>query len=169
MKRGAWIVSGLAALVVAGLSVAGFSLMHPGKAGQSGQDITLASCRPHNLKRVEACWGRDESFQECRLYYAATGVPDPAFCRDFSATYNDNGAPAGCTLDSPSGWVDVNCKDYSLDEWAHCHACKTQTPEAVHGYVYAYNATCTRAIEQVTCNFDSHQAGSLLKKSRPKP
>jgi len=134
-------------------------------SGGLGDDheITLAHCRPRNLTTVDACWGFDASFQECRFYYAATGVPDAAFCNSLVSRAIGTRSPP-CGLDSPAGWADVDCSRYALDDWSRCFVCKVNGPEAAHTYVYGYKDDCTAAIEQVTCNFDPVNAGRLLKR-----
>ena len=151
LAAGAMGLAGVVGIVIAGASTFG------------GQAVTRASCRPRNLTRVDACWGWDDSFQECHFYYGATGVPDPAFCKGLVSDHDRSSESHDCTLDLPFGWAEVDCKKYSLDEWARCFACNVREPEAGRTYIYGYNEACSAAIEQVTCNFDARRAGEILR------
>jgi hypothetical protein len=161
-----WLVAGGGLLLLAGLS----ALVLLAASSFGGQSLDRASCRPRNLLRLDTCWGNDESWQECRFYYAAAGVPDAFFCKSLVARPKADGAGTGaCELASPRGWREVECARYALATWPRCFACNVGEQEAAHSYVYAYDAACTATLQIVTCNFEPRRAGQLLKDSRPDP
>jgi hypothetical protein len=181
-RRRKWAI-GCLGLTLAGLAlVAGVAwlLYTPLDSGR----ITLASCRPHQLKKIEACWGEDDSWIECHFQYRARGVPDEAFCRGLLSsagaqipvppTPAHDSAPAAdafgpskgssesSCFDSAQLWNEVDCRYFSLSEWQRCFSCGWGEHEAGHTYLYATNDTCAAAIEQVTCNVPPLSAAKRL-------
>ena len=136
-------------------------------AGAVACDPTLhrlsgADCKARRLARVDACAGEDESFQECKFYFRASGVPERSWCEALPSAPPSGGALPRCDWSAPAAWAPVSCALYNVHGAARCFGCFDSGAEASKTYMYAYDAHCDRGIEQVTCNFDPGQAGSKL-------
>jgi hypothetical protein len=129
----------------------------------SKSKLSGADCKPRKLAQLQACAGEDHGFQERRFFFRASGVPERAWCEALpSVEPPPDGALDTCSWDTPRGWSPVACAKYNVQGAARCVACVVVEPEAARSYVYAYDASCSRGIEQVTCNFDAVEAGKKL-------
>jgi hypothetical protein len=125
--------------------------------------LTGKDCKPRKLMGLQACAGEDHGFQECRFFFRASGVPERAWCEAMpSAQPLTDGPLKPCSWETPRNWSHVSCSKYNVRGAASCFACVVAEHEAARSYVYAYDATCSRGIEQVTCNFDAVEAGAKL-------
>ena len=129
----------------------------------TSRKLSGTDCRPRKLTKMQTCAGEDHGFQECGFFFRATGVPDRRWCEGFTAQ-EVAGEPRlrRCDWNSPAAWTRVSCATYNTHGAASCFACDDSAPEARKTYVYAYDATCTRGIEQVTCNVAAEGAGAGL-------
>jgi len=128
------------------------------KSTLSGSD-----CKPRKLVQLQSCSGEDHSFQECGFSFRATGVPDKRWCAGLTSAQPATATSLGrCDWVNPAAWTRVACASYNIHGVANCFACNDSAPEAAKTYVYAYDAGCTRGLEQVTCNVDAAQAGRKL-------
>jgi hypothetical protein len=125
--------------------------------------LSGSDCKPRKLTRLDSCVGEDRGFQECLLYFRASGVPERSWCEALGSP------PISGELDLPRcDWSSaatlqrVACERYNIRGAARCFACAVAELEASRTYVYAYDASCTRSIEQVTCNVSAAEAAAKL-------
>jgi len=112
---------------------------------------------------MQTCTGEDHGFQECGFSFRAIGVPEKSWCEALVAeNVASDGPLKRCNWDNPAAWTRVACAVYNVHGAARCFGCDDPQPEAGKTYVYAYDAACTHAVEQVTCNVDPVQAGAKL-------
>jgi hypothetical protein len=146
-----------------------------------GAKLSGDECRPRALSKMDSCEGEDESWQECRFYFRATGVPETQWCESLAKTarkdplWDQSNAARDCVndeecawnaCDDVSSWRRVRCVPYGLVGGWTCYECNDGYAETFKTYVYAYNDDCTRGAEQVTCNFDPLNAAQNLGKLR---
>ena len=133
-------------------------------SGLMGGVSTLSGtdCKPRKLTKMQTCTGEDHSFQECGFFFRASGVPDRSWCEALAAQAQGSSPSPACDWNNPAAWRPVACATYNVHGAARCFSCADAQPEAGKTYVYAYDANCSRGIEQVTCNVDPIQAGVKL-------
>jgi hypothetical protein len=133
----------------------------------SSRTLSGDDCKARKLTHVDDCSGKDESFQECHFYFRALGSPDQSWCKSMPriATPEPANLPV-CDFSKPSSWSRVSCSSYNITGAGGCYACTVDEPESSRTYVYAYSTDCLRGVEQVTCNFDPHEASKQLGEVR---
>ena len=110
------------------------------------------ACKPQKMINQEECVGENKSFTECRFFFRAFGVPETQWCTQLKEQASSNIPIPACDFDHPQKWAKVSCSEYQFDEALDCYACNISQLESNRSYVYAYNADCSKGIEQVTCN-----------------
>lgn len=125
-------------------------------------------CKTRKLTHVDNCSGLDSGFQECRFYFRASGSPERPWCKSMSqiAKADADAHLPTCDFSKPTSWSRVSCSSYNIVGAGGCYACIVDEPESRRTYLYAYTPDCARGIEQVTCNFDPHEASAKLGEAR---
>ena len=120
-------------------------------------------CTPKHLVEMSSCSGEDNSSTECRYYHQAIGKPDPMWCRQIKENASQKNQMMACNFTDATSMISLPCTAYGFEQQLSCYGCIVSEPNASQTYIFAYNADCSEAIEQVTCNV------SPLKMPKIKP
>ena len=126
-------------------------------------DPTRGLCYPKHIDPMTKCQGSNTSFQECRYYFRATGMPDQSWCRGIQQNSRQYTELPECDFSTPNSWGKVSCTPYGLDSALLCFGCSVNRPEAAQTYIYAYDEACSTGIEQVTCNIPPLTVKDLIE------
>ncbi len=129
----------------------------------TSRKLSGVDCKPRKLTKMQSCAGEDHGFQECSFFFRATGTPEKSWCEALGAPeLVSESSLRRCDWTSPAAWQRVACATYNIHGAARCFACSESATEAAKTYVYAYDASCSHGVEQVTCNVGAAQAGVKL-------
>ena len=85
------------------------------------------------------------------------------WCRQIKENASQKNQMMACNFTDATSMISLPCTAYGFEQQLSCYGCIVSEPNASQTYIFAYNADCSEAIEQVTCNV------SPLKMPKIKP